>query len=981
MIIRNDDGLRSRRRTALWVLAGGATLLLAALFGTWWLTRKPTPPKADLFCDMEIVEPGGISGKAFLGDDFAFDHGESQSPLQSRSGKFASLANEKTPYGIGLAFEDLRGGEIVEATVWIYSQTGVGGFIADGDWGFYEGAVPTGEKDGDWLEYQVRAEIPVLLDGKAKLKLYSFNPDPEDAFYDDLSIRRIFKEKQPIADLFPEDSITTVNLLLGEAQLNRIENTRLKALKKGVLQITQEDWVKTKLEYQGNQIPGELRLKGDWTDHLRGDKMSYRIKCRLPNTWLRMVEFSYQNPRSRDFLNEWVLHQWMLREGLLTTRYDFLHLNVNGESKGIYAYEEHFVKQVLEYNGRREGPILKFSEEGFWEAMVRKKAGHEEIDQSISFLEPAQVEAFGMNKVMGDTTLLKEYKVAQNLLNGFKTGELPADQVFDIERTAKYYALCDVTKAWHGLFWHNLRFYYNPVTSRLEPIGFDGYTESGPFVWFPRPFAGYARHPEFVATDAIGKMYHQLFLNRPFMEAYVKALYTYSDPQTVQSLLAGLSKGIEEREKILQAEYAEYQYDRTFQEQHARHLHSLIIPLEQVSVKTYLAGNSNGQIQYQVHNYHCLPVEILGFGKKRNRMDVTLPEPIYLPAYADYPPASFTEISTAKGGERIFFRVPGLDSLFSTEVLPWPKPTNYSPQQDLFKDVKLESNEIYTVEGDSVVRFLPGEHEVRENLLIPAGYRVDFEPGVRLNLLNRAKFISYSPVNMQGTEAEPIEIWSGDQSANGFTVLQAGSRSHLKYVRFRDLNTLNYNGWTLTGAVTFYESDVDITHTEFLNNHCEDGINIVRSYFFMSNVYVANTAFDGFDADFCTGTIKDSQFFQTGNDAMDFSGSQIEVASCKVEQAGDKGLSAGEESSLTVTELDIDGAIIGVASKDLSKVKIQGINLSNAQTGFAAYRKKPEYGPATIDAEGVKMENIKRQHFIEYRSLLRMNGTEIKGEI
>ena len=58
------------------------------------------------------------------------------------------------------------------------------------------------------------------------------------------------------------------------------------------------------------------------------------------------------------------MHQIFKDEDILTTRYGFISVKLNGKSLGIYAYEEHFDKQLLEYNQRREAPILKFNEEG-----------------------------------------------------------------------------------------------------------------------------------------------------------------------------------------------------------------------------------------------------------------------------------------------------------------------------------------------------------------------------------------------------------------------------------------------------------------------------------------------------------------------------------------------------------------------------------------------------------------------------------------
>ena len=46
--------------------------------------------------------------------------------------------------------------------------------------------------------------------------------------------------------------------------------------------------------------------------------------------------------------------------------------------------------------------------------------------------------------------------------------------VFELESLASYFAIIDLLGAHHSIMMSNLRFYYNPITSKLIPIGFDG---------------------------------------------------------------------------------------------------------------------------------------------------------------------------------------------------------------------------------------------------------------------------------------------------------------------------------------------------------------------------------------------------------------------------------------------------------------------------------------------------------------------------
>jgi hypothetical protein len=138
----------------------------------------------------------------------------------------------------------------------------------------------------------------------------------------------------------------------------------------------------------------------------------------------------------------------------------------------------------------------------------------------------------------------------------------------------------------------------------------------------------------------------------------------------------------------------------------------------------------------------------------------------------------------------------------------------------------------------------------------------------------------------------------------------------------------------------------------------------------MEHSSVSNTTSDGFDADFCTGKVIASQFENTGNDCMDFSGSDILIENCSVKNAGDKGISGGENSHLLVNGCSIDGAYIAIASKDLSVVEVKGISISNSEYGFAAYRKKPEYGPASIKVRSQIKMDVKNLYLLEKDSKL-----------
>src|SRR5690606_21660102 len=68
---------------------------------------------------------------------------------------------------------------------------------------------------------------------------------------------------------------------------------------------------------------------------------------------------------------EWLMLEAARREGLLAPRATFVNVTLNGANRGVYYLEEHFAKELLESQGRREGPIVRFNESTMWATRLR----------------------------------------------------------------------------------------------------------------------------------------------------------------------------------------------------------------------------------------------------------------------------------------------------------------------------------------------------------------------------------------------------------------------------------------------------------------------------------------------------------------------------------------------------------------------------------------------------------------------------------
>jgi hypothetical protein len=265
--------------------------------------------------------------------------------------------------------------------------------------------------------------------------------------------------------------------------------------------------------------------------------------------------------------------------------------------------------------------------------------------------------------------------------------------------------------------------------------------------------------------------------------------------------------------------------------------------------------------------------------------------------------------------------------------------------------------------------------------VIPAGYRVLAGPGTTLDLRNNAAIISYSPLNFEGDAEALVEIVSSDGSGQGLLVIRAGRPSRLSHVLVHNLTNPAVEGWVLTGAITFYESAVEIDQTHFVGSRSEDALNIVRSEFKISNSTFALAYSDAIDIDFSSGSIVASRIITSGNDAIDLSGSTVTLADVQIDRAGDKGISIGEKSDLRGSRVEISNSEIAVAVKDSSQADFVAMSIKATRVGFAIFQKKSEFDVASTVVRELSMAEVGRPHLVQSGSSLTINGAAVSEQL
>ncbi|MDD5005778.1 MAG: hypothetical protein PHS93_04665 [Candidatus Omnitrophica bacterium] len=785
----------------------------------------------------------------------------------------------------------------------------------------------------------------------------------------------------------------------------KLLNNRDDAVKRGFLFLEEKEFVPATIRYENQTIPIKLRLKGDVIEQISGDKWAFRIRTEGDARFKGMRVFSIHDPKFRTYANEFAYLTHLRSEGILAPRYEFIDVVINGKNKGIYALEENFSKELIESQNRRTGVIVKFKEDSYWKQLADWP---DRIDRSFDIVNPSyfiltprawlnvDLDVFNKEYVAKDPSLVKQRDTALGLLAAFISGEKKASEVFDSDLMAKFLAITYLWAGDHALLWQNINFYYNPITSKLEPIGFNAK-------------AGGLISNEDYGEIASGKRFFgypygqqdwvlRVLRDREIAEKYIKECERITSPEYLEHLKQTLKVPLSQQLKILWREKPET-IDWEAIEFNRKFLYEVINPVVQVEAYVENSINKEGtdsRINLSISNLLNLPVELIGIRiGDENLIPFSVNQRVILDGLAGYQlPADKQIYHTSilvpskyivgnkldsKIKVEVVSRLLGSTKNHFTEIIrfPMPKFIESIPQQtDTVEDLLNKHPFLdFDKEANALV-IKQGSWQVKGDLIIPPDVKLMAMSGTTLKFEEGAVLLTTSPIIFEGSEDNPVRLSSQAAGWGGLVVLNANGKSILNHVTVENYTGIERAGWILTGGVTFYNTTAVFNNFTAQNNHCEDAVNLVRVGYAMYNSLFKNISSDALDNDFCQGIVKDTIFMDIKADALDVSGTNLKVENMKAYRLGDKGLSVGEKSDVYAQNIVVEYADFGAASKDLSKLEIDNMQITGTKFGLAAYQKKPEYGPAEIRANNVSFNQVAEEVLCQTGSFITANGKE-----
>ena len=685
------------------------------------------------------------------------------------------------------------------------------------------------------------------------------------------------------------------------------------------------------VNYQNNiscKIKARIRTHGDLKDHIvyKNGKVFQSLDIDLVDGHINNItKFKLFLKNTRGNVEDEIFMTELLRQlNFIAPRTQLVKVIFNGE-KNEMIFQEKSSKELLEYNKRKEGPILEGDEKYMMQfsSKVENKKG-------INWEEIFRVSELGtkiqLSKVTNSKWAVKNNNSKKNAfraldklnfaylvyLNSFKEKknnyfflDYNLDNSILSQGIDKNLVKLDMfnniilaANGNHALYVHNRKFYWNSEESYFEPIYYDG---------------------EFDLQKT------QTKLNYPISPRYAYSLNKLKD--IILNLdVNKLQKSLETKNLIFDKKRIQI------------NLENLLRNLKEI--EEMLEKKDVAEIEYNNNIY---------FGKKLKK---------------------------------------NYSNNFKNQKIK-AKFIQYDPEQNIFKicsEVVSICNENFNIDISDQRKLLESELKINGNNFEYLNLKNDNEDKYKKIILNDINFKNVYFYFNDGIDFfydKENNIFNINQTnligrgfflygkINNIKINYNGNRNNFKNKLAKRLDTKNLTGCLNFIKIEFYNSNINSN-----NSTCEDGINIINSNGVIKKIISYNSLFDAIDLDFSDLLVDEIIVKNALNDCIDFSYGRYKVKKSLLESCGDKGVSVGEKSNADFGKVDLKIAQIGVASKDSSYVHIENARVSSVKNCYASYRKKQEFDGGFIKIQNSSCIDYSKNYLFDKNSKIEITINE-----
>ena len=665
------------------------------------------------------------------------------------------------------------------------------------------------------------------------------------------------------------------------------------------------------------KLVGNIRPHGDFNDHREGNHLpSLNINLKKGHIF-GITKFILFRPIARSYENEIIATTILSEVKFLAPRSTFINVTHKGKEQK-FIFQEKIVKEFIEHNSLREGPLYQGDERFIW------WDNYEIINLSRHKLRnPNWARKTKLNTSVAEygLSILNQFNQYFNIEGGTHNNSIDYYTIGkklnkrNFESLKTFDSLMYAFEATHGLGRDDRRFYFDSVTQNFLPIYYDGLANI--------LVKGQVNKSKFVKDEKIDLKRSNLKRGR-----------------VMPSGIDGAESAIRLIKKLNIKRLTELLVKR-----------GVIINYKKVNdIKENIIFNLES-----LKNFNNKRIYKISTNLKKN---------------------TFME-NEDQFNKNILRRFVYYDKNFNT-FLNCDLFGNYC-EELIVKDkqkAKLISQELFDNNNNNLIYV----GKKKTNLIQTGWYNEDIKK-IKKIFKEIDKSLSFYILGDVEYEIDKILKIIKFKRKNLFSkiVFSNGNLRDWKIFvssNFDENNKRKYPEHDLsglTGCLNLIDMEIENNIIQVENSNCEDAVNFIRTNGSIKSIKIFNSKHDALDADFSNIKFKSIEILKSENDCVDFSYGRYDIKNASINYCADKAISVGEKSILKIQDSTLSNSNIAIVSKDFSIVNILNTKMINNKYCYKSYNKKQEFSGASLTAIGSSCEKSDNIFYKDDMSELKIN--------
>ena len=793
----------------------------------------------------------------------------------------------------------------------------------------------------------------------------------------------------------PSDTaLPSFNLFVDEKDLESLELDLPASAK---LQFKQSHINIDKPEFSGE---AQFRYRGGLPLHWLYEKKSFRVKLPPFNTYRDERQFNLVNPSTNHTITDWVSYDMAKSIGILTPDYFPARVFVNNKYNGLHFFLSKIDESFLRKNNRMPGSIYSGDTilivNPYLKSYRKSNTLFDNEDGTPAMWNDDRLWQKDASRNAESSASHEDIKMFVRIINDSDPLAFSQafDTYFDKQKFYLFWALDNIVGTYHHDLFHNHKMYFDPYKGKFEPIEWDirfwtrgdvGLPVTPLFkqvllnpilkhefdsviynLWQQFPVNTivdmiddknkiivreleadpYRHHPD-AANTYFGPNQVVPFSMDEYKDAIGKLKHTYTKRHEFIEQQLNISSG-----KYLIEEQSEQQFQITI----------AIDGNSPVNFNPWTLVPESLHDDYEIFRvYQDKIFPVLNNGElDRLYPGVSIykdPEPekssvlnIAVFGLESYPssPLLYRYLIKGKNNHNLIISsgLTGKNAITSSKVII----EEVESLPDNSQTMSLHPWRLL-LQKDSINKsiILSGEVNVTEDLIFTGDQKVTILPGTVFTLAKDSSIFFYGEITAKGTAELPVIFEAKDRTEPwGSIVIQGNdaSGSYLSHINVSGGSVAQRNLVYYPGQLNIHDVDsFQLDHCHISNNSIgDDALHVAYSSGEIKDCEFNNTAFDALDMDIVDVTVSDSKFFNIGNDAIDLMNSKTMIDNVNIIGSGDKCISVGEASQVTIQNSQLENCLMGIAVKDKSIAHVENTEfLIEPGKAISLYRKNPRY--------------------------------------